>query len=142
MLVLRYFLIEMKDASVIKAISCGRSEIERLTVTKDGSVVVTGSAKGKIVMWRIVDGTRIHTISDARSKSICGLNFTQNEEFLLSAQIDTIKMWSSLNGQCVAEIESDQTQCIAFNKDNLSYFIGSSSKIRKWSNSLHYVLSL
>ena len=116
----------MEDASAVKTIRYG-SVIWRLAVTKDASVVITGSMGGEIVMWRIADSTRIHTVADAHSGCVMGLCFTRNEQYVLSTSLDdkVIKMWSTQDGQCVAKLKGVETfYSLILNKDNTRCFTG------------------
>ena len=122
---------------MVKTIRYG-SKIKHLTVTKDASMVVTGSMGGEIVMWRIADSTRIHTITDAHYRRVYGLHFTQNEQYILSASSDgTVKMWRTQDAKCVAKLKGGEPYWFAvLNKDNSRYFTGSKEgTIKIWCNS-------
>jgi len=127
-------IYQMEDASAVKTIRYG-SQIWCLAVTKDASVVVTGSTGGEIVMWRVANSTRIHTMADAHSKHIMGLRFTRNEEYVVSASIDkTIKMRRTQDAQCVVKLEGvDPYYGLILNKDNTRCFTGTAKNtIKIW----------
>ena len=126
----------MADATPIKTIKYG-SSIWRLVVTKDASIVVTGSDKGEIIMWNVADGARIHTLANAHSKYVYGLNLTRNEQYLLSCSNDrTINMWRMEDGKRVAKLKAgDEYRSAVLSGNNCRYFTGSLKKtIKVWCN--------
>jgi len=118
---------QMSDLKVVNTIEYG-SRIWKLVVNSCSSIVVTGTEGGEIVVWNVVDKSRLTTLKNAHSRVIYSLILTKDEQFLLSCSADkTVKMWSMNGFGCVATLTSQKFFCAALDNNNTRLYTGNTN---------------
>lgn len=73
----------------------GQEKLTALAVRSYGNCLVVGNEEGKLWAWDMANGEVIFMISEAHYQRVTTLNFSSDEEYLISGSADgTIKVWS------------------------------------------------
>ncbi len=81
-----------------------------LDFSSDGALLATGggepSRSGELMLWDVASRTRVRSFVDAHSDTICGLEFSRNDDFLVTGAADKfVKMFDVATGREVKSFE-------------------------------------
>jgi WD40 repeat protein len=108
---------------------------ESITFSPDGSLLAIGSNDGRVLVWRIEDGSLLYTLDEHRGY-VRGVAFSPDGQLLATASFDqTIKLWRVADGALLHTVAVPHGILyeVAFSPDGHFLATGSSDgTVRLW----------
>lgn len=102
------------------------SAINSVAFSPDGQTVATGTSDGTVRLWRVSDGTLIHTL-EMHTRPVSGITFSQEGTLLISGSRDrTVNIWRVSDGSLLDQIveRSSEIFTLAISPDDKLLALG------------------
>ena len=102
-------------------------DVEAMTFSSDGSLLVTGSFDGTIYLWNVAYGKIVKTLK-LHSKSVNSISESPNSPSYVSGSDDgSVILWDAVSGQIIHSLEghTDSVKSVAFSPDGSMIASGS-----------------
>lgn len=114
------------------------SEISTLTMNSDGSTIVTGDKKGRVILWKKIEGNWKASTIGRHRKKVSAVSMNKEERFVVSGSKDNTAVLWVWDGQIwSAKVlqHSERVRCCAVSECGSLIVTGSGDcKIRVWSD--------
>jgi WD40 repeat protein len=125
----------LSDGSHVRTLT-GSNSIYSIALTSDGQHVISGGYK-RIDIWRLSDGIRVRTISDAHPSMVDGVAVSPDGQYIVSGGYNdnTVKIWRLSDGSLVRTLtgHTDYIESIVVSPDGQYIVSGSSdATVKIW----------
>ncbi|MDY7076518.1 MAG: sigma-70 family RNA polymerase sigma factor [Chloroflexota bacterium] len=88
------------------------SSINSVVFSPDGQTVATGASDGILRLWRVSDGTLLHTL-EGHTRPVSGIAFSQDGTLLISGSRDrSVGIWQTLDGTLVNRLAERSSEVL------------------------------
>ncbi|MBN2735559.1 MAG: WD40 repeat domain-containing protein [Spirochaetales bacterium] len=123
---------ETRTGALFRSINSG--SVNKLILTKDGSLIIHADKQGKLLLWSIKSGELVKTIS-AHEKTINSLIFSRDGKLLVTGSDDKkIKVWTIPEFNLLKEIDNTYSvESVSISIDGKYIFSGDANgRIHLW----------
>jgi RNA polymerase sigma factor (sigma-70 family) len=110
------------------------SAVNTVAFSPDGQIVATGASDGAVRLWRVSDGTLLHTL-EGHTRPVSGLAFFRDGTLLISSARDNaVGIWQVSDGALLSWLKEDGRGILslALSPDDSMVALGSSETVRVW----------
>ncbi|KAG2130298.1 uncharacterized protein EDB93DRAFT_1255969 [Suillus bovinus] len=134
-------LWDLKTGVVLKKMEGHRSDVQVLTVSRDGQLVASGDLKGGVIVWHGETGELLTELIKAHSSWIYSLDFSPDGTVLATGSCDgMMKLWNTETWELQGDpIKCGSVNCVRYSpsgellaiatKDNIQIYNQSTRKI-------------
>jgi WD40 repeat protein len=110
-----------------------KNDVISESFSADGQILATGSID-EVNLWRVSDGSLLHTIGGFTSINTDSIDFSPNGETLVSASSDTftINLWRISDGNIIYSLEEYSGENAIFSPDGAVIAAGYGPSVRFW----------
>ena len=121
--------------SQVAVLSGHTNEVQSLTFSLDGALLVSGSHDKTVKLWDLQTGGVIKTFC-GHTGIVCSVSISPNNTILASGAWDkSIRLWGVSTGECLCVIDrhSKSVECVSFSPTNSQHLVSSSDHtIKQW----------
>ncbi|KAG2367967.1 hypothetical protein BDR07DRAFT_1478558 [Suillus spraguei] len=148
--------VGLEDRCMLKKMEEHRSEVSKLSVSRDGQLIASGDSGGEVIVWHGETGESLTQTIKFHSRLIYSLDFSPDGTVLATGSYhNTTKLWNTktweLQGdpikcgthvRCVQYSPSGKLLAIATGDDIQIYNTGTRKRVASWEGHTSYNLSL
>lgn len=127
--------LSQPGGQLVNTIKAHSGIVEDLSITADGSKLISGSSDDTVKIWDLRTGLNLHTLR-GHDDYITGVVVSPDGRISVSASHDkTLKVWDTQSGQELAKLVGHENwvSCVALTQDGKTAVSGSTDKtLRVW----------
>ncbi|MBF0193763.1 MAG: protein kinase [Magnetococcales bacterium] len=124
------------NGELIKEISAHHGAVESISISNDGSRILTGGGDNILNLWESETGNKVRSF-EGHTLKVRGVSLLRSGHYMLSASADeSIRFWSAATGQCETVHKGHQGQVLALSPSpDESHFLsaGEDGVLKLWN---------